>query len=422
MGLFASKTNDIMAALDRSQAVIHFDPQGNILWANGNFLKTVGYTLEEIKGKHHRMFVDPVEAAGNDYKTFWDELRQGKFQSAQYKRFGKNGREIYIEATYNPICDSRGKVYMVVKFATDVTTKTLKMKEAMDRQQAVISFDLQGNILEANENFLKTVGYTLEEIKGKHHRMFVDPAYAASAEYAQFWENLRHGEYQAGEFQRFGKGGKEVWIRASYNPVYGNDGQPYRVTKYATDITEEKVGKVRQMTEIITSMATATEQLSGSIGDIARNIGTTRDSVGVVNQQTALATNAVASMKKSADGMGSIITIIDEISNQINLLALNAAIEAARAGDAGRGFAVVADEVKKLAQQVSSSTGRITEEIAGLQTSTGEVTGSLGKIAALVTDLADSATSVASATEEQSAVTQDISRNMLTVRDLINAA
>lgn len=422
MGLFASKTNDIMAALDRSQAVIHFDPQGNILWANGNFLKTVGYTPEEIKGKHHRMFVDPVEAAGNDYKTFWDELRQGKFQSAQYKRFGKNGREIYIEATYNPICDSRGKVYMVVKFATDVTTKTLKMKEAMDRQQAVISFDLQGNILEANENFLKTVGYTLEEIKGKHHRMFVDPAYAASAEYAQFWENLRHGEYQAGEFQRFGKGGKEVWIRASYNPVYGNDGQPYRVTKYATDITEEKVGKVRQMTEIITSMATATEQLSGSIGDIARNIGTTRDSVGVVNQQTALATNAVASMKKSADGMGSIITIIDEISNQINLLALNAAIEAARAGDAGRGFAVVADEVKKLAQQVSSSTGRITEEIAGLQTSTGEVTGSLGKIAALVTDLADSATSVASATEEQSAVTQDISRNMLTVRDLINAA
>ena len=379
----------------------------------------MGYDLSEIKGKNHRMFVDPDYAATEEYGQFWQELRAGKFQSAQYKRVAKGNREVFIEATYNPILNAAGKPYMVVKLAIDVTTKTLKMKEAIDRQQAVITFNLDGTIIEANENFLSTVGYSLPEIKGQHHRMFVEKEYGNGAEYREFWNALNRGEYQAGEFRRVGKGGNEIWIRASYNPVYGNNGKLCRVTKYATDITEEKVGRVKRLGDIINNVATATEQLSSSVTDIARNIGTTRDSVVVVSEQTCAAAAAVSQMAAAAEGMSSVTQIIDKISGQINLLALNAAIEAARAGDAGRGFSVVADEVKKLARQVYESTGKITGEISGIQKSTQDVSSSLDKITNLVSDLTANASSVASATEQQSAVTRDISQNMLTVREML---
>ena len=176
--LFKRGNDAIMAALDRSQAVIHFTPDGTILWANDNFCKTLGYSLNEIVGKHHSLFVEPDYAASQDYKDFWNELRSGRFQSAQYKRIGKGGRAVYIEASYNPVHDARGKTVKVVKLATDITVKTLKMKEALDRSQAVISFTLDGTILEANDNFLNAMGYTLAEVKGQQHRMFVEPAYA----------------------------------------------------------------------------------------------------------------------------------------------------------------------------------------------------------------------------------------------------
>lgn len=422
--LFSGNATDlnIMKALDRSQAVVHFKPDGTILWANKNFLDAMGYGMDEIKGRHHRMFVEDSYGASQEYRDFWESLRQGKFQSAQYKRFAKGGREIYLEASYNPVLDSSGKVYMVVKFATDVTVKTLKMKEALDRQQAVISFNLDGTIVEANDNFLNAFGYSLSEIKGKHHRMFVDAEYGNSRSYTDFWAALNRGEYQAGEYKRLGKGGREVWIRASYNPVYGNDGKPFRVTKYATDITEEKVGRVKRMSDIVNSMATATGELSSSITDIARNIGVTRDSVEVVSEQARTAAGSVTQMESAAEGMSIVTAIIEQISGQINLLALNAAIEAARAGDAGRGFSVVADEVKKLAQQVSDSTGKITEEISGIQKSTKDVSTSLTKISDMIGELSQNASSVASATEEQSAVTQEISKNMVTVREMLNAA
>jgi methyl-accepting chemotaxis protein len=414
-----SDTANIMAAFDRSQAIIKFNMDGTIIDANKNFCDAMGYTLEEIKGKHHRIFAEPDFASSQEYANFWADLRAGKFQSAQYKRLAKGGRVVYIEATYNPVLDASGKPYMVVKFATDVTVKVTKMTEALDRQQAVISFNLDGTILEANENFLAAVGYSLPEIKGQHHRMFVDPAEATGKAYAEFWEALNRGEYQAGEFKRLGKGGREIWLRASYNPVYGNDGKLCRVTKYATDITEEKVGRVKRLGDLINTVATATEQLTTSVGDIARNIGTTRDAVGVVSQQTEAATDCVKQMASRIEGMGSVTTFIEKISGQINLLALNAAIEAARAGDAGRGFSVVADEVKKLARQVSESTGTISGEIGGIQKSASDVSASLRQITSLVSDLTHDATSVASATEEQSAATRDISKTMLTVRELL---
>ena len=181
--LFKRGNDAIMAALDRSQAVIHFTPDGTILWANDNFCKTLGYSLNEIVGKHHSLFVEPDYAASQDYKDFWNGLRSGRFQSAQYKRIGKGGRAVYIEASYNPVYDARGKTVKVVKLATDITVKTLKMKEALDRSQAVISFTLDGTILEANDNFLNAMGYTLAEVKGQQHRMFVEQTYAQSPAY-----------------------------------------------------------------------------------------------------------------------------------------------------------------------------------------------------------------------------------------------
>jgi methyl-accepting chemotaxis protein len=231
-------------AMDKSQAVIEFDLSGRILTANDNFLGALGYRLSDIKDQHHSMFVDPVQRQSPEYAAFWDKLRRGDFDSGTYKRIGQGGKEIWIQASYNPVFDSNGKPYKVVKFATDVTeainsANELRAKDAaVGKAQAVIEFDLTGKILTANDNFLNTLGYKLNEIKDQHHSMFVDPAYRQSAEYVAFWDKLRRGEFDAGIYQRIGKGGKKVWIQASYNPLFDVNGKPYKVVKYASDMTE----------------------------------------------------------------------------------------------------------------------------------------------------------------------------------------
>jgi methyl-accepting chemotaxis protein len=235
-----------VAAINRAQAVIEFTLDGKILHANENFLNTLGYTLDEIKGQHHSMFVDPAYRQSPEYRVFWEKLNRGEFDAAQYKRIGKGGREVWIQASYNPIKDSSGKPYKVVKFATDITEQRKVAADfegqiaAINRAQAVIEFSLDGKILHANENFLKTLGYTLDEVKGQHHSMFVDQAYRQSPEYRMFWDKLGRGEYDAGQYKRVAKGGREVWIQASYNPIKDSSGKPYKVVKFATDITEQK--------------------------------------------------------------------------------------------------------------------------------------------------------------------------------------
>ena len=232
-----------LAAISKAQAIIEFNLDGTIITANDNFLNVLGYKIEEIRGKHHSMFVEPAFKESSEYKQFWRDLNAGKFQAAEYKRIGKGGKEVWIQASYNPIFDLNGQPFKVVKFATDVTATKLKNADfegqlaAISKAQAVIEFNLDGTVLAANENFLKVLGYSLEEIKGKHHSMFVEPGYKESAEYKNFWRDLNAGKFQAAEYKRIGKGGKEVWIQASYNPIFDLNGRPFKVVKYATDIT-----------------------------------------------------------------------------------------------------------------------------------------------------------------------------------------
>ncbi len=245
-------------AIDRSQAVIEFDLDGTVLTANENFLGIFGYDLEEIVGKHHRIFCEPVYAASSAYAEFWQKLARGEYHAAEYKRLGKGGGEIWLQASYNPIFDMEGRPFKVVKFATDVTASKLQNAEfegkvqAINRVQAVIEFDLKGTVLAANENFLGIFGYRLEEIVGKHHRIFCESGYAESLAYAEFWQKLGRGEYDAGEFKRVSKDGAEVWLQASYNPIFDADGRPWKVVKFASDITEEVEKRSLAMLEMST--------------------------------------------------------------------------------------------------------------------------------------------------------------------------
>ena len=231
-----------LEALHRSQAIIEFSLDGTIERANDNFLQAVGYSLEEIQGKHHRIFCDPEYAESDEYKNFWDDLRKGEFKAGEFKRFDKSGNTIWIQASYNPIFDFQGNPTGVVKFASDITERKLKAAksqsqlDAISRSQAVIEFELDGTIVRANENFLAVTGYTLEEIQGQHHRIFCDPGYANSSEYKQFWDDLGKGEFKAGEFKRFDISGNTVWIQASYNPIFDSEGNPTGVVKFASDI------------------------------------------------------------------------------------------------------------------------------------------------------------------------------------------
>jgi methyl-accepting chemotaxis protein len=227
--------------------VIEFNLDGTIVTANQNFLDAVGYRFDEIQGKHHRIFVDPAERDSAAYREFWARLNRGEFQAAQYKRFGKGGREIWIQASYNPILDARGRPTGVIKFATDITAQTIRRMEdagkiaAINRAQAVIEFNMDGTIVTANENFLRAMGYSLAEIQGKHHSMFVVPAERDSADYREFWARLNRGDYQAAEYKRIGKGAREIWILASYNPILDEAGKPFKVVKFATDVTAAKL-------------------------------------------------------------------------------------------------------------------------------------------------------------------------------------
>lgn len=415
----------VLDAIGRSRATIEFGIDGTILAANSNFLSAVGYDLAEIQGRHHSVFVDPSERASQAYHDFWAALARGEFQRGEYKRFAKGGREVWLQAIYNPVCDAEGKPYKVVKLATDVTEDKLHRADvagqiaAINRSQGVIHFALDGTVLDANENFLSVVGYRLDEIRARHHRTFVEPAHAASAEYQQLWEALRRGEYRAGVFRRVGKGGRPIWIQASYNPILNADGKPFKVVKYATDITartaaqQAAAGASGRTLMNVQTVASAAEELSASIGEIAQSLARSRSDADAVHDQAAHADGLTAKLHGAAGSMSGVVQLIQGVGQQINLLALNATIEAARAGEAGRGFAVVAGEVKNLSTQVTQATARIAQDIQGMQGISDEVVGALTSIVQAIGSVREMVTAAASAVEEQSAVTREISSSMI---------
>ena len=409
-----------IAAIGRSQAVIAFNLDGTIKSANENFLRTMGYSLAEIQGKHHSMFVAPAERDSAAYREFWARLARGEFQAGEFKRIGRGGKDVWILATYNPIVDERGRPFAVVKFASDITGQKLKgvdiagQIEAIMKSQAVIEFNMDGTIITANENFLNAMGYSLAEIKGKHHGMFVDPAERNSQAYRDFWAQLNRGEYQAGEFRRLGRGGKEIWIQASYNPILDLNGKPSKVVKYAADITKAAQTRMRaeRARSFIEQVAAGSEQMSASIREISETMVKSKETSGRAVDQVSAANRQAERLDLAAKAMEGIVGLIGDITGQINLLALNATIESARAGEAGRGFAVVAGEVKNLAGQAKQATDRITAEIATMNEIAGGVLGSLSGISDAIGNVSEYVASTAAAVEEQSVVTSDMSMNM----------
>jgi len=409
-----------IAAMGRAQAVIEFNMDGTIVTANQNFLDAVGYTLAEITGKHHGMFVVPEERNGAVYREFWAKLNRGEYDAAEYKRIGKGGKEIWILATYNPILNEAGKPFKVVKFATDVTEQKLKAAdndgqiEAIKKSQAVIEFKMDGTIRWANENFCNALGYALAEIQGRHHRMFVEPGERDTPAYREFWENLNRGRYQAAEYKRIAKGGREIWIQASYNPILDLNGKPFKVVKYATDITAQAIGrkKAENARGLIESVAAGSEEMSASIREISETMSKSRETATIANDRAAAADAEAQKLNAAAEAMGGIVELIGNITGQINLLALNATIESARAGEAGRGFAVVASEVKNLANQAKGATDTISKEIQSLNGVAAGVGAALAAIKTSIAAVNEFIASTAAAVEEQSIVTQDMSSNM----------
>ncbi len=448
-----------IAAIGKAQAVIEFQMDGTVITANDNFLKTLGYALDEIKGKHHSIFVDEGYRQSAAYKEFWAKLNRGEYVADEFKRIGKGGTEVWIQASYNPIMDLNGKPFKVVKYATNVTKQKLQNADytgqiaAIGKAQAVIEFQMDGTIITANENFLKTLGYSWDEIKGRQHSMFVEEEYRLSPSYKEFWAKLNRGEYVADEFKRIGKGGKEVWIQGSYNPILDLNGKPFKVVKYATDITArmkvtEEVTNIagslasaaeqlttvsqqmsanaeetsaqantvatatQQVSENLHSVATGAEEMTATVQSIASNASEAAKVAGEAVKTAHAANATVAKLGESSAEIGQVIKVITSIAQQTNLLALNATIEAARAGEAGKGFAVVANEVKELAKQTAKATEDISQKITAIQEDTKRAVESIGSITGVINQINDISGTIATAVEEQSATTNEMSRNV----------
>jgi methyl-accepting chemotaxis protein len=461
-GFHSSSSRDAHAtllALDKSQAMIRFTPEGKVLGANELFLSAMGYTLAEIVGQHHSMFLDESYRTSPAYTQFWAALGRGEHQTAAFKRIGKGGREVWLQASYNPVLGRGGRTRQVLKIATDITKAKLEAADhegqiaAIDKSQAVIAFAMDGTVLTANAKFLAALGYRLDEIQGRHHSIFVDPAERDGAAYRTFWEGLRRGEYQAAEYKRLGKNGRVVWIQASYNPILDPNGRPFKVVKFATDVTAQVQERLRRaevgkevdkgLDDIARAIATATAQAAGaasasvqtssnvqtvaagaeelvsSVGEISRQI-TQASSVSAKAVEEAARTGGIVThLADAAKRIGEVVRLIADIASQTNLLALNATIESARAGEAGKGFAVVAGEVKNLAAQTAKATEEIAGQITSVQQVTAEAVTAIGTISATIGEINQISAAIAGAAEQQNAVARDISSNMQSAAEAV---
>ncbi len=379
-GIYSHGTRQIVDSVP----YIEFTPNGEIIKANSLLLDAVGYSGAEVEGKHHRVLCEPGYAKSEEYRAFWAQLAQGIAHEGTFERRRRDGSVLWLEATYFPIKNDAGQVTRVVKIAADVTAKEIERRDkdailmALDVSHAVIEFTPKGGILGANKNFLSTMGYALDDIKGQHHRMFCPDSFYE--EFPRFWDDLAAGEHKSGLFERRDAAGRALWLEATYNPIFDEDGKVVKVIKFASDVTARIEGDLAtdDAAKLAREIAEKTEE-NATAGDEMLKAAV-KTSAGI-SSQVSEAVGQIQQLNDHSKNIEKIVATICAIAEQTNLLALNAAIEAARAGEQGRGFAVVADEVRQLAGRTSESTEEITTVVRNNNELTATVTASMGVVA-----------------------------------------
>ena len=442
-------------AISQEFAIVTFKNDGVVTKANRLFLELMGYELSEILGKHHSIFCEKKFTQTNEYKKAWEDLNKGINITSEFKRVKKDGTFVFLRASFIPIKDKNNKVVEVIKLAQDITQKRLQelyfrgQVKAINKSQAVIEFDMQGNILTANDNFLKTLGYKLEDIKGKHHSMFCIESYKNSNAYKEFWQKLNKGEFDSGEYLRVGNNNEKIWIQATYNPIFDINGNPFKVIKYATNITEKKnsmleIGKkiedfsqslkdlqyasnkmvdeakismqsTNDVTSYIEDLTNATKELSKKIDFMLSSItniaNTTIQSEKIVQEarnQSKDTAQAMVKLNEESTKIGETINIISQIAFQTNILSLNAAVEAATAGEAGRGFAVVAGEVRNLATRSNDAAKDITEAIELIQSLVKNSLDNINQVDTKIEEINKISSTISSSINEQKNISNDL--------------
>lgn len=387
---------DEMRGIKDNTAYISFDPQGHILEVNDIFLSVVGYSRQEIIGKHHRLFCSPALIQTREYEAFWRDLAQGKSFSGTFERLKHNGEAVFLSANYFPVKNENNTVVKVIKIASDVTESQVALKaknavlEALDKSLAVIEFTPDGDIITANENFQKTMGFSLNSIVGRHHKIFCDTDFYRDN--PDFWQSLRNGRHFSGRFKRKDANGEIIWLEATYNPIFDEAGKVYKVIKFASDITE-RVSTAMKAVDMAAVTSEQTSQITSNAVNVLNDAIETSHHIADQVKEASVIGSQLSTQSKS---INEIVTTIRSIADQTNLLALNAAIEAARAGDSGRGFSVVADEVRKLAADTSKATSEISSVVKNNTALISEIDSKLNTITGIALHGEDSISEVAS--------------------------